>query len=207
MSEWWVSQYDPSPPKKTPQKSHHDHQSQSPQAHSPQKRPEISAPESKTIFSASASSLPSWPAINAKEMLHLTCQGNIRIDWWFFCYTITTYASQSATHLLCGPTALLYWFCNWQDMTQMTPRFIVQILSSFGIRFRPLGFPAVNITPKMKVQLENPCHGCPSLNNLKKPNSNRATKKRKTSYLLNFHYTGCLIGIPMMVFCNPPITC
>ena len=33
-------------------------------------RPEISAPESKTIFSASASSLPSWPEINAKEMLH-----------------------------------------------------------------------------------------------------------------------------------------
>ena len=117
------------------------------------------------------------------------------------CCTITTYASQSATHSLCGPTALQYWF---QDMTQMTSRFIAQILSSCGIRFRPLGFPAVNITPKMKVQLENPCHGCPCLKNLKKPNSNRATEKKKKT--LTFHYTGCLIGILMMVFCNPRIT-
>lgn len=53
MSEWWVSQ----------KRTRHDHQSRSPQPIL-RFRPEISA--------ASASSLPSWPAINPKEMLHLT---------------------------------------------------------------------------------------------------------------------------------------
>lgn len=72
-------------------------------------RPEISAPESKTIFSASAWSLPSWPAINAKEMLHLTCRAiskltdDCLLHDYHLCFTIS-YTFIMRTH---GATVLI----------------------------------------------------------------------------------------------------